>query len=108
MVTTRMKRKTTLSLVAVSALLLIGAVSAAAQDIKYNFLPGTNFAKYRTYKWARIPNAQYPNQLLDGQIVKAIDAQLALKGLQKSSSEEADLVVVYQAAVSQEQQWNSY
>jgi uncharacterized protein DUF4136 len=89
-------------------LLLIGAVSAAAQDIKYNFLPGTDFAKYRTYRWARVPNAQYPNQLLDGQIVRSIETQLSLKGLQKSTGEDADLVVIYQASVSQEQQWNSY
>jgi hypothetical protein len=87
---------------------LIGCVSAAAQDIKYNFLPGTDFTKYRTYKWARAPKAEYPNQILDGQIMQAIDAQLALKGLQKSSTDDADLVVVYQAALNQEKQWNSY
>jgi hypothetical protein len=80
---------------------------AAAQDIKYNFLPGTDFAKYKTYKWARIPNAQYPNQLIDNQIMQSIDAQLALKGLSKRD-EGADLVVVYQAAVNEEKQWNSY
>jgi hypothetical protein len=92
----------------IAALLLTGAVSAAAQNIKYNFLPGTDFAKYRTYRWARVPNAQYPNQILDGQIMQAIDAQLAQKGLQKSSGGDSDLVVVYQAAVNEEKQWNSY
>ena len=103
-----MRRTTALRMTTIALLLLIAAVSAAAQEIKYNFLPGTDFAKYRTYKWARVPNAQYPNQLVDGQIVQAIDAQLSLKGLQKSSGETADLVVVYQAAVSEEKQWNSY
>lgn len=103
-----MRRTTALRMTATALLLLIAAVSAGAQEIKYNFLPGTDFAKYRTYKWARVPNAQYPNQLIDGQIVQAIDAQLSLKGLQKSSGEAADLVVVYQAAVSEEKQWNSY
>ena len=103
-----MRRTTALRIMATALLLLIAGVSAGAQEIKYNFLPGTDFAKYRTYKWARVPNAQYPNQLIDGQIVQAIDAQLSLKGLQKSSGEAADLVVVYQAAVSEEKQWNSY
>ena len=103
-----MKSKRALTVMGIAALLLIGAVSATAQDIKYNFLPGTDFAKYRTYRWARVPNAQYPNQILDGQIMQAIDAQLAQKGLQKSSGEDSDLVVVYQAAVSEEKQWNSY
>jgi predicted heme/steroid binding protein len=83
-------------------------VYASAQDIKYNFLPGTDFAKYKTYKWVRIPKAEYPNQILDGQIMQAIDAQLGLKGLTKTDGDTADLYVGYQAAVSQEKQWNSY
>src|SRR5947207_9205067 len=91
----------------VSATLLL-CVSAAAQEIRYNFLPGTDFAKYKTYKWARVPNAQYPNQILDGQIIQALDTQLGLKGLSKSSGDDADLVVTYQAAVDTEKQWNSY
>ena len=103
-----MRSNTAFRLMAIALLLLTGAVSAQAQEIKYNFLPGTDFTKYRTYKWARAQNAQYPNQLLDNQIVQAIDAQLSLKGLQKSSGETADLVVVYQAAVNEEKQWNSY
>jgi hypothetical protein len=103
-----MRSQRTFILLGVAVLLFGGAVSAAAQDIKYNFLPGTDFAKYRTYKWARAANAQYPNQLLDGQIMQAIDAQLSLKGLQKSSGETADLIVIYQAAVDQEKRWNSY
>jgi Domain of unknown function (DUF4136) len=103
-----MRRNTAFRIMATALVLLVGAASAAAQEIKYNFLPGTDFAKYRTYRWARVPNAHYPNQLLDGQIIQAIDAQLALKGLQKSTGETADLIVVYQAAVSEEKQWNSY
>ena len=97
----------TLPLLAVAALLLLGCVSATAQDIKYNFLPGTDFAKYKTYRWARIPNVQYPDQIIDSQIIQAIDAQLSQKGLTKGG-ENADLVVTYQAAVTQEKQWNSY
>ena len=80
----------------------------AAQDIRYNFKPGTDFSKYKTYKWVRAPKAQYPNQILDGQIIQAIDAQLASKGLSKTDDDSAELVVVYQAAVSQETEWNSY
>ena len=65
--------------VAGCALLLCG-VHAAAQDVRYNFLPGTNFSKYQTYKWVQIPNVQYPNQLVDAQIKQSLDGQLALKG----------------------------
>ena len=81
--------------------------SAAAQDIRYNYLQGTDFSKYKTYKWVRIPNVQYPNQILDTQITQAIDSQLALKGLSKTE-DNPDLYVTYQAAVNQEKQWNSY
>ena len=80
---------------------------AAAQDIRFNYLPGTDFSKYKTYKWVRIPDAQYPNQILDTQIMQAFDAQLARKGLSKTE-DNPDLYVTYQAAVNQERQWNSY
>src|ERR1700741_1385947 len=103
-----MKTTRAIQFVAAAFVLSLVCISATAQEIKYNFLPGTDFAKYKTYKWVRVPNAQYPNQILDGQIMRAIDAQLALKGLSKTADETADLYVCYQAAVSEEKLWNSY
>ena len=97
----------TLNVFIIGLFVLIGCASAVAQEIRYNFLPGTDFTKYHTYKWARA-DVQYPNQILDGQIMQAIDAQLALKGLRKATGDDADLVVIYQVAVSEEKQWNSY
>ena len=91
----------------IAALMLAWSVAASAQDIKYNFVQGTDFSKYKTYKWVRVPNAQYPNQILDGQIMQAIDTQLAAKGLTKTE-DNPDLYVIYQVAVNQEKQWNSY
>jgi len=95
------------SLIGMVVLLLLCVVPANAQDIRYNFMPGTDFSKFKTYKWVRIQNAEYPNQILDSQIIQAIDSQLALKGLSKTDG-DADLVVCYQAAINQERQWNSY
>ncbi len=95
-------------LIVTVSVLLLWCASASAQDVKYNFLPGTDFAKYRTYKWVRVPKADYPNQILDAQIMQSIDAQLGLKGLTKTESDSPDLYVCYQAAVNQEKQWNSY
>jgi len=94
-------------IVMIAAVLLLWCVPASAQDIKYNFVAGTDFSKYKTYKWVRVPNAKYPNDIVDGQIIQAIDAQLALKGLSKTE-DNPDIYVAYQASVSQEQQWNSY
>ena len=91
----------------IAGLLLAWSAAASAQDIKYNYVQGTDFSKYKTYKWVRVPNGQYPNQILDEQIMQAIDTQLATKGLTKTE-DNPDLYVVYQAAVNQEKQWNSY
>jgi hypothetical protein len=88
--------------------LLVMGTGAYAQKIKYNYLQGTNFAQYKTYKWVKVENAQYPNQLLDNQIMQAIDTQLALKGLQKMDTGTPDLVVAYQVALNQEREWSSY
>jgi Domain of unknown function (DUF4136) len=88
-------------------LVLLCLVSAGAQEIRFNYLPGTDFSKYKTYKWVQIPNVQYPNQLVDAQIKQSIDNQLALKGLTKSE-DNPDLYVCYQVAVNQEKQWNSF
>ncbi len=78
-----------------------------AQDVKYNFDPGTDFTKYKTYKWVDVPGAKYPDQLTSNQIKKAIDSQLALKGLTKTEDDKASLYVAYQIAISQETQWNA-
>ena len=94
-------------LIAIGGLLLATAVATSAQDIKYNFLQGTDFSKFKTYKWVAAPNHDYSNSILDSQIKQAIESQLAAKGLSKND-ENPDLYVVYQVAVNQEKQWNSY
>jgi len=102
-----MKKTRLFQLLAITAVLGLWCVSATAQEIRYNFMPGTDFSKYKTYKWVRIPNAQYPNQILDNQIMASIDAQLGTKGLTKSE-DNPDLYVAYQASVDKETQWNSF
>jgi len=79
-----------------------------AQDVRYNFMPGTDFSKYHTYKWVSIEGAAHPNQIVDAQIKQAIGTQLASKGLTKTTGDTADLYVGYQIAVDQEKQWNAY
>lgn len=81
---------------------------ALAQDVKYNFMPGTDFSKYHTYKWVNIEGGSHPNQIMDAEIKQAVDSQLSTKGLTKTDDEKADLYVGYQIAVDQEKQWNAY
>jgi len=90
-----------------AAALVLGATAARAQDVSFNAMPNTNWAKFKTYKWVKIEGAQYPDQIMDSQIKAAIDAQLASKGLTKSEN-EADLYVGYQVAVEKEKEWTAY
>ncbi len=100
--------KSILQFVALVGIVLFAYGAAQAQDVTYNFAPGTNFSKYHTYKWVRIPGAQYPDQILDEQIKQSIDSQLAAKGFVKTDADNADLDVAYQVSIKQEQQWNAY
>ena len=94
-------------MVALGTLALAGSI-AQAQDVKYNYATGTDFGKFKTYRWIDLPNAEKPNALLDEQIRGAIDSSLAKKGLSKATGDNADVLVAYQVAVNQEQQWNAY
>jgi hypothetical protein len=89
-------------------LILFVSGSVRAQDVTYNSAPGTDFSKFKTYKWVKVEGAEYPDQILDGQIKQSIDSQLAAKGLTKTDSDTADLFVAYQVSISQEKQWNAY
>ena len=98
---------TIVSLALMTALLLL-TTTVTAQDVKYNFMPGTDFSKYHTYKWVSIEGGRHPNQIVDAQIKQSVDSQLASKGLTKTDSDKADLYVGYQIAVDKEKQWNGY
>src|ERR1700756_1761120 len=88
-------------------LLLVIAGTLAAQSVSYNFMPRTDFAKYRTYKWVNIGGA-HPDQIMDAEIKQSVDAQLASRGMTKTDSDEADLYIGYQSAVNQETQWDAW
>ena len=70
------------------AVALLIALSAAglAQSVRYNAAPGTNFSQYKTYKWVKVEGAQYPNQLIDDQIMRSIDGQMASTAIRTSFS----------------------
>jgi hypothetical protein len=89
-------------------LLPLLALSVLAQDVRYNFAANANFEKFRTYKWVQIKGAEQLDQLSDQQVKDAIDAELAKKGLMKTTGDNADLFVGYQPSFSSEQQVTSY
>src|SRR5882757_1070463 len=99
-----MTRRFALSLV----LLLAGAGSALAQDVRYNFDKSANFPAFKTYKWVAIKGATKLSDLADRQVKSAVDDELATKGLTKSEAETADLYIGYQAGVGQEKEYTSF
>src|SRR5215469_2119944 len=104
----KVKQSALLRISVVLVATFLASVVAKGQDVKYNFMPGTDFSKYHTYKWVAIEGASHPNQIMDQEIKQAVDTQLASKGLTKTDSEKADLYVGYQIAVDQERQWNAW
>ena len=104
-----MRRSVTLAaVVAVLGVLVVGAGTVLAQDVSVNYVPGTDFSKYKSYKWVQIQGAEKPDQIIDSQITLAIDKALAAGGLAKVTGDKADLYVAYQIAYTKEQQWTTY
>jgi len=102
-----MQQQTRATLAILVIALLVSAV-VLAQDVRTNYMPGTDFSKYHTYKWVNIEGGAHPNQIQDAEIKRSVDSQLAAKGLTKTDNDQADLFVGYQVAVEQEKQWNAY
>jgi hypothetical protein len=90
------------------ALVLLAVGFARAQDVRYNFDKGTDFSKFKTYKWVPIKGVARPNDLVDKQIKAAVDAELAKKGLNKTETDDADLYIGYQAGIGAEKEFTSY
>jgi hypothetical protein len=94
--------------IALGIVLVLLCGFAAAQDIKTNYMPGTDFSKYKTYKWVSVQGAEQPDQILDQQIKQAINGQLISKGMTRTDDDKADLYVAYQLSITQQREWNAY
>jgi hypothetical protein len=88
--------------------LLGGCELGLAQNVTFNFMPGTNFGQFHTFKWVTIPGGPHPNQITDQEVPNAVVGQLTGKGLTQTQADNADLYVGYQVALDQEKQWNAF
>jgi hypothetical protein len=80
--------------------------AAFAQQVQFDYDRSTIFTAYKTYHWVDYREVQVGDQILDQDIKRAVDSQLAAKGLRRVES-GGDLLVGYQAAISQEKEFNS-
>jgi hypothetical protein len=88
--------------------LWFAAGTAAAQDVSYNFDQDTDFSKFKSYRWVEIKSVQQVDYATTRQITIVIDGELAKKGLLKTDSDNADLYIGYQTALSRQTAWMAY
>jgi hypothetical protein len=95
-------------------LALVACSVTYAQDVRTNYMPGTDFSKYHTYAWADevqgVPVVGgRPDQILDAQVKQAIDSQMATKGFTKVADVgKPDLLLGYQLMIDREKQINGF
>src|SRR6201987_1502548 len=105
---------TTAELCPALVLALIACSVTFAQDVRTNYMPGTDFSKYHTYAWVDevqgVPAVGgRPDQILDAQVKQAIDSQMAAKGLTKvADGGKPDLLLGYQLMIDREKQINGF
>jgi len=95
-----------MKLIHLTALLCLG-VAAFAQEVQFDYDRSANFNTYKTYEWVDYRPVLPGDELLDKDIKRAVDEQLAGKGLRRVES-GGDLLVGYQAAISQEKQFDAF
>ncbi len=88
------------------AALLSLSVAAFAQDIRFDYDRSANFGDYKTYQWVDYRSVEPGDQLIDRDIKRAVDEQLAGKGLRRVES-GGDLLVGYQTAITHEKEFNA-
>jgi hypothetical protein len=100
-----MKRPTVMKLFAFLTL-LCSTASLSAQEVRYNYDRDANFTAYKSYQWSERGRVAR-DQLADQDIRRAVESQLAQKGLQKTES-GGDLYLEYQTAVDRERQVDAW
>jgi Domain of unknown function (DUF4136) len=95
-------------------LVLVACSVTYAQDVRTNYMPGTDFSRYHTYAWVDevkgVPQVGgKPDQILDTQVKQAVDSQMAAKGFTKVvDGGKADVLLGFQLAIDREKQINGF
>lgn len=89
-----------------SAFVCLG-LAAFAQDVRFDYDRSANFNTYKTYQWVESKAGRASDQLMDQNIKRAVDEQLAMKGLRRVEN-AGELQVGYQVALDKEKQFNAF
>ena len=81
-------------------------LAAFAQEVQFDYDRSANFNTYKTYQWVDYKRVDVGDQLLDRDIKRAVDEQLAGKGLRRVET-DGDLFIGYQAGISQEKAFDA-
>ena len=93
------------SISGVGLVLALLAGTAVAQNVKTDYLKGTDFGKYQTFMWIKEPAAVNP--LNNKRIVDGVNAALAGKGLKLVTS-DADIGIAAHTATDREQSLQTF
>ena len=74
-----------IKLLLTTLLILAGSLSVYAQKVRVGADPAVDVAKYKTYAWSTERSGT--NAIINQQLVTAVDAQLAAKGLTKVATD---------------------
>ena len=94
-----------MKLMSLTALIYLG-VAAFAQEVQFDYNRSADFQAYKTYQWIDYKPVAPGDQILDQDIKRAVDEQLAGKGLRRVEA-GGDLYVGYRASISEEKQFDS-
>jgi hypothetical protein len=97
--------RTTTFLTAASLALLSTIIFA--QSVTYDFDRTASFSTFRTYAWTR--GNPVPDELNHQRIIRAIDAQLAAKGMVRvETAAKPDVLIAYHASFDRDLQINAF
>src|SRR5688572_22962220 len=92
---------------AIAVLLALVSPLALAVSVSTNYIPGTDFSQYRTYRWVKVEGVEI-DPITEEQVRRAVDAQLGAKGWTRTEDASADAWVGFQINLDREYRVNYY
>ena len=90
-------------------LLALSTALVLAASVNTNYIPGTDFSRFKVYRWVAVEGAPAVDPITDKQIKQSIDAQLAAKGWTRTEDPAlADAWVAYQIDVERQYRVSYY